>query len=210
MLGIHPYLESLLRDEIPYLCLGPDGMLKATATRPQALLCGSFNPLHAGHLLLLKVAERKLALPVEFELALRNADKDSIGVGETERRLGQFHGHRPVWLTAKPKFVEKARLFPATIFVMGADTAERIVQPRFYRGEVRCRDDALAELRDKGCWFLVAGRIDSNGKFQGLESIEIPSQFSELFIPISEAECRLDLSSTVLRRSGPDDQVSHR
>jgi hypothetical protein len=99
--------------------------------------------------------------------------------------------------------VEKARLFPGVTFVVGADTAARIVQPRFYGERVEAMTAALDELRRLGCRFLVAGRSGGDGVFQGLDQLAIPEAWRDLFAAIPEDHFRIDISSTVLRQQTP-------
>jgi hypothetical protein len=162
------------------------------------LLSGSFNPLHAGHERLAQAAAVVLGMPVLFELPVVNADKPPLSYAEVERRLEQFRGRHPVVLTRAPLFRDKAALFPGCVFVVGYDTAARLVEPRYYGGEAR-RDAALAEIRAAGCRFLVAGRA-VGGVFRTLSDIAIPERFRDLFIELPESVFRLDLSSTEIRR----------
>ena len=96
--------------------------------------------------------------------------------------------------------MEKARLFPGVVFVVGADTAARIVQPRFYQDSAERMLEVLAEIRRQGCRFLVAGRLDQEGKFVGLADLVLPDSVRDLFDGIRPEEFRLDVSSTELRR----------
>lgn len=166
---------------------------------PMALMPGSFNPVHAGHWALAVAAAKRLDLPVAFELSIANVDKPALAVEELRQRLPQFQWHAPVWLTRAPTFVEKARLFPRATFVVGADTAVRIVAPRYYEGAEEGMLRGLSFLRDQGCQFLVAGRVDSSGQFIGLESIAIPNGFQQMFQALPSEAFRLDLSSTAIR-----------
>ena len=50
-------------------------------------------------------------------------------------------------------FAEKAQLFPGVVFVVGVDTAERIVQPRFYGDSEERMLQALEQIRQSGCRF---------------------------------------------------------
>eukprot|EP00955_Chlamydomonas_euryale_P081178 363540-Chlamydomonas_euryale.AAC.5 len=60
----------------------------------------------------------------------------------------------------------------------------------------------FAGLRSMGCSFIVAGRRDEqDGRFKGLEDIDVPPQLADLFIGLSEDDFRVDLSSTELRES---------
>jgi hypothetical protein len=199
----HPLLADLLRGALPAVCADPDGRLHPGGSSPPALLPGSFNPLHAGHVGMAEAAARRLGIPVAFELSAVNVDKPPLTEEEARRRLAQFDRHR-VWLTRAPTFVEKARLFPGCCFVVGADTAARIVEARYYgAGELRA---AIGEIRDRGCRFLVAGRL-AGGTFVGVDELGINAEFRDLFQGLSEGEFRLDVSSTALRAASDEPRL---
>lgn len=165
--------------------------------QPAGLLAGSFNPLHDGHRELARAAERRLGGQVAFELAWVNVDKPPLDFLTIEARCRQFTD-RPVALTHQPTFVLKSRLFPHTAFVVGIDTAERIVQPKYYGSEADMFA-ALDELRSHDCRFLVAGRREGNS-FRTLSNLTLPPQTRDLFEAITEKEFRRDISSTELRK----------
>ena len=100
-------------------------------------------------------------------------------------------------LTREPTFVLKSRLFPQTTFVVGIDTAERIVHPKYYGSEADMLA-ALDEIHSHGCRFLVAGRRDED-HFYTLPDLELPAQVRDLFEELPEQEFRRDISSTELR-----------
>ena len=81
---------------------------------------------------------------------------------------------------------------------MGWDTAERLVDPRYYGGEEVKMLTSLDEIKQMGCRFLVAGRTDGE-KFHTLSEIDIPQGLDEMFTSISGTDFRCDLSSTNLR-----------
>jgi hypothetical protein len=190
-------LGRLLTGDIPAVCREPDGRLHTEGEKPALLLAGSFNPLHEGHRGMAAVASRLMGKPAAFELCIHNADKPALHEGEVRQRMEQFDWLAPLWLTRTPTFAEKARLFPGVSFVVGVDTAIRIVQPRFYGGEEAMRA-ALVEMRRSGSRFLVAGRV-VEGNFVELAQTDIPEEFRDLFIGISGEQFRLDISSTHLR-----------
>jgi hypothetical protein len=164
-----------------------------------ALLPGSFDPVHEGHWELARRAGEILGRPVAFELSVTNVDKPPLTVEGTRRRLGQFAGRADVWLTRAPRFIDKAGLFPGAAFVIGADTALRLVSPRYYNSDTASVSQALQALRGQQCHFLVAGRTDAAGRFVTVADIDVPAGFDDLFQAIPEQAFRVDVSSSQLR-----------
>ncbi len=192
-------LAMLLDGAAQSVTVYADGRRVADAPVHGGLLSGSFNPLHTGHERLAEAAAAMLDQPVAFELPVLNADKPPLSYAEVERRLAQFRWRYDVVLSRAPLFVEKAALYPGCIFVIGYDTAARIVNPRYYGGEAE-RDHALETIREHGCRLLVAGRL-ADGVFVTLEELAVPRGFEDLFLELPESAFRVDLSSTAIREA---------
>ena len=191
-------LSRLLSGEVNSVLVETDGQMAVDAKVDGALLPGSFSPLHDGHRELARIAGDMLGTEVFFEISVVNVDKPPLAKEEVERRLVQFLGQNRVVLTRAETFRKKAGLFPGITFVIGWDTAVRLVAPRYYGGETSAMLTALAEMWATGCRFLVAGRED-NGAFYTLDDVEVPQGFSPLFQEIPESRFRKDISSTALR-----------
>lgn len=194
-----PHVAAVCYGRAPLAWSLPSG---AVVTDPRqrivGLLPGAFNPLHDGHRQMASAAERLLGGCVAFELSVINVDKPPLDFLTLETRRLQFT-ERPLALSAAPTFVEKSRLFPNTTFVVGIDTAERIVQPKYYHNSESEMLAAVNEIRSHGCRFLVAGRRDGDS-FRTLRWLVLPESVRDLFEEIPESEFRLDVSSTELRR----------
>jgi len=192
-------IDQLLVGEVDRLTVQPDGQMTLSAPQSPVLLPGSFNPMHAGHMLLARVAEELRQQPLAFEISVTNVDKPPLAAETVRHRLAQFAWKSPVELTRAPTFVEKSRLFPRTTFVIGADTAERLVQPKYYGDDAARMHVALEEIGSSGGNFLVAMRSDAAGRLRGLIDIPVPQRFADLFSEIPEHRFRLDTSSSEIR-----------
>jgi hypothetical protein len=182
--------------EHPVVCIEPGGW--RLEPKPPALLSGSFNPLHRGHVELARAAARHLGAEVHFELSAVNADKPELPREEVERRAAQFAGVGPVWVTRAPTFAKKAELFPGAAFVLGWDTAVRVIDPKYYGGGPG-RDAALRAMRERGCRLVVGGRVDASGAFRTWDGGGLGDEFAGLFVALAEEDFRVDVSSTQLR-----------
>jgi hypothetical protein len=190
-------LARLLAQEVDWVAIAPDSRMTTGETLSHiAVLPGAFNPLHDGHQRLAGVAAKILGQEVYFELSLVNADKASISLEDARRRVAQFAGIGTVMLTRAPLFSQKAQLFPHSVFILGIDTVERLINPRFYHNDPAEMQASLKMLRTAGCRFLVAGRLRGN-HFLTLQDLELPNGYRELFEEIPDF--RVDISSTAIR-----------
>jgi hypothetical protein len=196
----HPLIVARLENAVRAVCQLPTGEVIADHPSPLAVYPGSFNPLHHGHRALAEAAGKRLGVEVHFELSVANADKPELSAEEVARRVSQFRDVAPVWVTRAAAFEKKADLFPGAAFVLGFDTAVRLVDARYYANDSGKRDAALRKLLKRGCRVLVGGRVDAAGVFREWDGSGVAAEFDALFEPIPAF--RVDVSSSALRSRG--------
>ncbi|MBN1964506.1 MAG: hypothetical protein JW910_07655 [Anaerolineae bacterium] len=192
-------IPRLLSGDLAAAVVDLAGNLSADLLRGVAVLPGSFNPLHGGHMQLAHVASQMLGLPLWFELSVLNVDKPPLAEAVIRQRLAQFTGKGRLLLTTAPLFAGKAALCPDSVFVIGYDTAIRLIDPQYYGGEEAAMRESLRSIRRSGGRFLVAGRLHE-GRFHTLADVPVPPEFADLFTGIPPEQFRADISSTELRQ----------
>ncbi|KAM7271087.1 hypothetical protein ACFE04_030301 [Oxalis oulophora] len=193
-------LEQLIIGEIGFKVYPSESELSKEDRK--IILPGSFNPLHDGHIKLLEVATSISGggYPC-FELSAVNADKPPLSVSQIKERVKQFQkAGKTVIISNQPYFYKKAELFPGSTFVIGVDTAIRLVNPKYYDGSFNRMLEILGECKRTGCIFLVGGR-NVDGVFKVLEDFDIPEALKDMFVSIPPEKFRMDISSTELRKN---------
>lgn len=158
------------------------------------ILSGSFNPLHNGHIKLLEASKNMTKLEPFFEISISNVDKRNISLEDLNSRISQFYNIGKILITNSATFEDKSNLFKKSIFVIGYDTAVRILDNKYYEKDMK---ESLSNIKKNECSFLVTGR-KINGKYKYLNDLEI-EDYKGLFSIIPEENFRLDISSTEIR-----------
>ena len=164
------------------------------------ILSWSFNPLHEGHRLLAETATNITGDKTVFEISATNVDKPSLSVNEVRDRARQFKKLN-LLITSAPLFSEKAKLFPGSTFVIGYDTAVRLIDKKYYNDDETTMYRALETIDYHNCSFLVAGRLINN-TFSNLSDLTIPKRFEHLLREIPKNQFRVDQSSSKIRQQG--------
>jgi nicotinic acid mononucleotide adenylyltransferase len=195
-------IGKLYDREVRLVVARADGTFSLKPPADALVLAGSFNPLHDGHRRLLAAAERASRRRGIFEISIENVDKPDLPRRELEERLAQFHGSHDVAVTRTRLFTEKAAALPGAWFVLGFDTAERLLDDRYYADDGKgpgIAVRALEKLAESGTRFVVAGREGKDGRYHRPEELKVPKPLRGMFVFIPPEEFRVDISSTELR-----------
>ena len=194
-------LDSLVNGHISSITSLGTNLVGLDKSFKGGILSGSFNPIHQGHIELSKLASDILGAPVAFEISVTNVDKPPLQADEIKKRVSQFERSETVILTCAPLFAEKSGIFQNSTFIIGNDTALRLVDPKYYDNDIQNMYTSLQKVKDNKCDFLVAGRLQ-NSEFKTISDMAIPEAFISLFQGIPESRFRMDLSSSELRSDG--------
>jgi nicotinic acid mononucleotide adenylyltransferase len=188
--------EDLIKNKTMCMVQSKEGDLSERHITNSLILPGSFNPLHEGHINLLKSAEKKFNQKGFFEISLSNVDKNIISYKEVGIRLNQFLKLGNVIISNKAEFIEKSSVYNNCKFVIGYDTAERVLDNYYYKDNI---EKGLSLINYYKCSFIVAGRkLGKN--FKEVKHLSIPKKNLNMFQELTEKDFRSDISSTQLRQ----------
>ena len=186
---------DLLNNRIKFYSYNDDIKNENYNLNNSLILSGSFNPLHEGHIELLKASSKEFKKNPLFEISIKNVDKSEINFNDLMDRINQFKSLGKLVVTNSAKFEEKSNIFKKSIFVIGYDTALRLVDDKYYDDDFR---KSLKIIEKNNCSFLVSGRF-INKKYKKPNNINF-EEYDYLFNILSEEKFRIDISSTQLRR----------
>lgn len=159
-------LGQLLANKIPMVTFN------GNANSGHVIFSGSFNPVHEGHMEMVSLIRNNENIKPEnrtvaFEISIRNVDKPPLDFLTIQERIEQFTKMgETVHITNAPNFIEKSALFKGRNFIVGYDTAVRILDPR-YVGPI---DKVLQTFKDNGNYFYIFPR-------QSMASFSLPGEY---------------------------------
>ena len=185
---------------------------------PYVILSTAANPLHIGHISMLKSAAKITnAIPV-IELAANNADKGVLSGDEIEKRINPMinAGYHYIisnissYIGKTIEYNQYVNFISNYKFVIGSDTFERILNPdQFIFGDYEELYNKLVTLLYGK--FIIFNRPGYKTVYQLWEdfskNVEFPSEYEHLFGGISLEDSNksivldsdLDISSTKIR-----------
>ena len=187
--------DDLLNNRIKFYSYNDDVKNENYNLNNSIILSGSFNPLHEGHIELLKASSKEFKKNPLYEISIKNVDKSKINFNDLINRINQFKSLGKLVVTNSAKFEEKSNIFKKSIFVIGYDTALRLVDDKYYDDDFR---KSLKIIEKNNCSFLVSGWF-INKKYKKPNNINF-EEYDYLFNILSEEKFRIDISSTELRR----------
>ncbi|MFK7770149.1 MAG: hypothetical protein AB8B55_23265 [Mariniblastus sp.] len=180
-------------------------MVTLNHTETKCIFPGSFNPIHDAHVEMANQASQILSLPVWQEISIENVEKTSLRWPDVQDRISQRFDHAGsagLILSKAATFEEKAELFGQTIFVVGADTINRVNEIRFYENQSH-RDSVFEMFAKQSCRFLVFGRSVA-GRFRSYD-LDLTPKLKQLCQFVRRDEFEFEISSSQLREEFRND-----
>jgi nicotinic acid mononucleotide adenylyltransferase len=139
---------------------------KLPKSKHWAIMSGAYNPPHEGHFGVAAQVFEQHSKRVIFETTAEPPHKDALTVQQLLQRAKLLQGHDRFFTRTQPYYLDKARAFPNTTFVMGADACLRMFDPKWGLNARKM----MEEFDKLGTDFIIASRT-MNGEFQCVDDV---------------------------------------
>ncbi len=160
------------------------------------LFPGAFNPPHEGHFAnAANATARASGEPALFQITASPPHKAALSLTDMLGRLRHFkHKHDVLFMEGGALYIEKARRFPNSTFVLGSDALSRMLDPQWGVEP----EALLREFQELGTKFLISER-DSD-TLRDIMLKKVPVWAYDLFYLLPTTPYR-SLSSTQIREA---------
>lgn len=170
---------------------------------PKFLFCGSFNPMHKGHLGIIDYIYNKYKVPVDIEISFNNVEKNKIDLDEVWRRFRQIQSvandsFGKLYITDDARYLEKAKILPDVTFVCGFDTMKAFSSGQHYKEEKF--EKVIRELNKLGITWLVFPRYKSDGTISDVDDFKQINKALRSSVKFVEDFDPIRISSRELRK----------
>lgn len=157
---------------------------------------GAFNPPHAGHF---ANAANAAGPNTIFHITVNPPHKPEMKLGDILQRASYFKDHQVLFTRDDPMYLDKARRFPVSAFILGTDALLRMLDPKWGYETI----PMLKELADLRIRFKVS-RKEIDGKLVALENIlsAVPEKFHYMFSELPPTGYAKISSTEIRARSG--------
>jgi cytidyltransferase-like protein len=156
-----PEISDLRREVVNSVLVINDKYFINPSLKNIVMLPGNFNPLHQGHITALKSACELNHTDGIYELCVVNIDKAPLSFDDIQQKISSFDS-RPVVLTNAPLFTDKNKLFPGISYVIGIDTAIRLINPKYTYGDADLMIENIMNMTFNNTKFYVSSRLFGN------------------------------------------------
>jgi nicotinic acid mononucleotide adenylyltransferase len=158
--------EVMMNENISHYTASNMSGVQNLASDHLVLFCGSFNPIHIAHKEIIDKAEDILGHRVALEISVKNVDKAGLDYFDIKSRSEALQEY-PLVFTNTPLIMDKIRLFKKErpyrklTFVMGKDTWDRFLNPKYDQNIPSLVTELAWNNKMSGVSFLVFGRDGS-------------------------------------------------
>jgi len=149
---------------------------------------GSFRIPHFGHFGVADEFTKKHRQPVVFAIEVNPPHKEALSVQEILKRAKLLKRRNVVFTFGAPYYFDKARLFPQTKIILGADAFVELLDAKWGFSV----EDLQQVFRETGTKLVVPDRL-VNGIFTTLDDLNPSQEF-----PCERLPVRFDVSSSEL------------
>lgn len=156
---------------------------------------GSFRRPHFGHFGVADEFTKKYRQPVVFAIEVSPPHKEELTIQDMLKRAKMLRGRNVVFTWGAPYYIDKARLFPNTKIILGADALASLLDSKWGIKDgtpFEYVEELQRVFHETGTKLVVPDRM-VNGVFTTLEDLQPPEGF-----PCERLPLRFDISSTEL------------